>query len=87
MNSGNMSNHSSTKNFGKSLSKLRPADVMTFFLAFTGFWVENWTSADVITFFFFFFGLHSNLGGKLDICECDDLFFGLHLIVGERGDP
>ena len=31
MNSENMSNHSSTKNFGKLQCKLRPAEVMTFF--------------------------------------------------------
>ena len=35
MNSENMSNHSSTKNFGKCQYKLRPADVM---ISFVFFW-------------------------------------------------
>ena len=37
MSSETMSIHSSTKNFGKFQCKLRPADVMTFFLVFTCF--------------------------------------------------
>ena len=56
MNSENMSNHSSTKNFGKFQRKQRPADVMTFyfFLVITCFWAEKWTFADIMTFFLVF---------------------------------
>ena len=40
INSENMSNHSSTKNFGKSRCKLRPADVMTFLFFSFFFWAS-----------------------------------------------
>ena len=51
MNSENISNHFSTKNFGKLQCKLVPAevmDVMTFFFMFTCFSAKNWTSADMM---------------------------------------
>ena len=51
MNNENMSNHSSTKNFGKLYCEL----LMTFFsLLFTCFLVENWSSVDMMTFFLVF---------------------------------
>ena len=50
MNSENMSQHSSTKNFGKFQCKLQSADVMTFFLVFTAcFCAEKRTCADLMT--------------------------------------
>ena len=52
--------------------KTLPADVMTFFfLLFTRFWAENWTSTNVMTFSVV---LHRIWGGKLDICKRDDFF-------------
>ena len=48
MKSENMSYHSSTKNFGKFQSKLRPADDTTFLFGLH-LLAEKWTSADMVT--------------------------------------
>ena len=81
MNSENMSNHFSTKNFGKFQCKLRACGRDDLFLVFTCSWAGKWTSADVMTFFW-----SSLLGGKVDICGRDDLFCGLYLFLGRKLD-
>ena len=81
MNSENMSNHSSTKNFGKFQCKQRPADMMTFFWSSLSFWGIK---MDICGHDDFFFGLHLFLGKKMDICGHDDLFFWSSLAFGKK---
>ena len=84
--SENMSNHSSTKNFGKVQGKQQPADVMTFFFLYLllgrkidicgrddlFFLVFTSVWAEIWTSEDIFFGLHLFLGKKMDICGHDD---------------
>ena len=71
MNSENISNHSSAKDFGKFQFKPQPADAMTFFCFSldSGRKIGHLRTCDLFSAF------HSTLGKKLDIRRRYDPFF------------
>ena len=100
MNSESMSNHSSTKNFGKFQCKLRPVNVMTVFFGLhllLGEKMDIYGRDDVCLVFtcfwakewtsadvMSFFCLHLLLGKKMDIYGRDDLFFWSSFALGRK---